>query len=143
MTGMSSCLSRSIPKPKNSNKQFVFIEVAKTGRVTNKKDLHRVRNHIMKDIGMARRKQVPSTEVGNPERGANVKTTLESQIEDSLTEEVQVPLLNLGDWSLGSGRMDPFASYPVPVNSDMLFLVDHGKLKAYSCQLLRHLTSTT
>lgn len=66
---MMSTRRRTVPKQatsgsfKSSNKfssvangGFAFVKVNVNGRVTNKKHLHTIRKHIMKDIGQARRK---------------------------------------------------------------------------------------
>lgn len=80
----------------------------------------------MKDIGKARRKEVLSG--SNHEAKRKVRGFGGIQSHNNTTRErreeaciVPVPQSGL----LGSGRMDPFQSYPVPVDMDMLFLIDH------------------
>jgi hypothetical protein len=104
-----------------ATKEFAFVEVDATGRVTDKDYLHTIRKHIMKDIGRARRKPIPfasertSKSTTSSLRSKQIYTTRE---DDSIMPSPQAGLL-------GSGRMDPFQCYPVPVNMEMLFLIDH------------------
>jgi hypothetical protein len=93
-----------------TNGGFAFVEVDVSGRVTDKKHLHTIRKHIMKDIGKARRKRPAS----QPETKSKVKSSRGNSV-------IPNPQAGL----LGSGRMDPFVCYPVPVDMEMLFLIDH------------------
>ncbi|KAL2075176.1 hypothetical protein VTL71DRAFT_118 [Oculimacula yallundae] len=105
------------------SKEFVFVEVAKTGRVTNKKHLHDVRKHIMKDIGISRRKGNLCCQDPQQKPKGKKRRVLSTSCSDlSYTQNAGVLL---GDWSLGSGRMDPFACYPVDMDQELLFLIDH------------------
>ena len=114
-----------VPSPKSAPKEFCFVEVAETGRVTDKKHLHNVRKHIMKDIGKSRRKKsVPPKEPCQKVRKQNSHTVdrPSSDISSNCSSEYSI----FGPWSLGSGRTDPFACYPITVDRDLLFLIDHG-----------------
>lgn len=125
-TKSKSAFTGHRPKPKNVPKEFVFVEVAKTGRVTDKKHLHNVRKHIMKDIGMSRRKKVPTAEAAEEQSQTTTKPAVESDIRVPLPEREKGGAIPRA-WTFGSGRTDPFACYPVAVDTDMLFLIDHGK----------------
>ncbi|KAH7305651.1 hypothetical protein BKA65DRAFT_200701 [Rhexocercosporidium sp. MPI-PUGE-AT-0058] len=122
MTNISS--QNHVSSVKNAPKEYVFVEVAKTGRVTNKKQLHNVRKHIMKDIGKSRRKNHRGSD--KPQQKANIRSPPAME-----TTSPYSSLTDISDrsipraWSLGSGRTDPFACYPIPVDQDLLFLIDH------------------
>jgi hypothetical protein len=73
----------------------------------------------MKDIGKARRKKVPRPAPSKHEARSKVKGFHRIQAEDDPV--VPVPHVSF----LGSGRLDPFLCYPVPVDMEMLFLIDH------------------
>lgn len=122
-----------VPSPKSAPKEFCFVEVTKTGRVTDKKHLHNVRKHIMKDIGKSRRKKiVPSEESCQKVRKQNRHTVdrPSSDLSSNRSSHCSV----FGAWSLGSGRTDPFACYPIPVDQDLLFLIDHGTQEPHLVQ---------
>ncbi|PMD46176.1 hypothetical protein L207DRAFT_206820 [Hyaloscypha variabilis F] len=102
-----------------SAKEFAFVEVDISGRVTDKSHLHTIRKHIMKDIGKARRKAIPSSaEPKSKARNLRYGKSYKSRGCESI-----IPSPRAGP--LGSGRMDPFQSYPVPVDMELLFLIDH------------------
>lgn len=122
-------LSESIPTKKGP-KEFVFVEVAKTGRVTNKKHLHEVRKHIMKDIGRSRRKPVAPSKETETQPSVPLKCNKSNQAPPNPTKCGRQHSL-MRSYSLGCGRTDPFASYPIEMDSDLLFLVDHG-MELYS-----------
>lgn len=130
---MEATFGKHVPAAKSAQKEYIFVEVAKTGRVINKKHLHNVRKHIMKDIGLSRRKNNKFTEEVPPKEPQKVArkevTRIERAVEASspdYSSPSRSDILTLGDWSLGSGRMDPFACYPIAVDHALLFLVDHG-----------------
>ncbi|KAE9370334.1 hypothetical protein N431DRAFT_426713 [Stipitochalara longipes BDJ] len=104
-----------------SAKEFAFVEVDINGRVTDKSHLHTIRKHIMKDIGKARRKAIPSS--SEPTRRSKDRNSRGSQGHKSRRCGSIVPSPRAGPF--GSGRMDPFQSYPVPVDMEILFLIDH------------------
>jgi hypothetical protein len=97
--------------------RFAFVEVNTNGRVTDKNHLHTIRKHIMKDIGKARRKKVPWPASSEHEAKSKVKDLHRYQAEDNPV----VPVPHAG--FLGSGRLDPFLCYPVPVDMEILFLI--------------------
>lgn len=103
-------------------KEFAFIEVAENGRVTDKKHLHTIQRHIMKDIGKARRKKV----LGSKAAGEQIPSISQRTVDDVVMAEPRRDKTYSirRSWSLGSGRLDPFACYPVQVDDDMLFLLD-------------------
>lgn len=103
-----------------ANGGFAFVEVDANGRVTDKKHLHTIRKHIMKDIGKARRKR-PASQHETKSKGKSFRDQYfhRTQAEDdSVMPNPEAGLL-------GSGRMDPFMCYPVPMDMEMLFLIDH------------------
>ena len=75
----------------------------------------------MKDIGKARRKPIPWSP--KPIRKSKAKTLRNSQVYKTPRCESIIPSPQAGP--LGSSRMDPFQAYPVPVDMELLFLVDH------------------
>jgi hypothetical protein len=103
-------------------KEFAFVEVDINGRVTDKNHLHTIRKHIMKDIGKARRKPIFSTSQYIAK--SNVTTLRDIRVNKTQEEnDFIVPAPEAG--FLGSGRMNPFQCYPVPVDMEILFLIDH------------------
>jgi len=118
---------------KSAPKQFCFVEVAKTGRVTDKKHLQNVRKHIMKDIGKSRRKKVvpPEAPCQKATTKSNANITKPSR-DFSLSHNSNLSMIDA--WYLGSGRTDPFACYPIPVDQDLLFLIDHGTREPHLLQ---------
>ena len=107
-----------------SAKDFAFVEVDSNGRVTDKNHLHTIRKHIMKDIGKARRRPIPSSPKPMcKSKATRAKRVKSSQVYKARGCESFVPLPRTGP--LGSGRMNPFQAYPVPVDMELLFLIDH------------------
>ena len=103
---------------------FEFVEVDNNGRVTDKNHLHTIRKHIMKDIGKARRKKGPLPAFSKHEAESRVKGCTNKNFDRTQAEDDPiVPVPHAG--FLGSGRLDPFLCYPVPVDMEMLFLIDH------------------
>jgi hypothetical protein len=102
-------------------KEFAFVEVDVNGRVTDKNHLHTIRKHIMKDIGKARRKSVFSAS----KCVAKGDVTTIRDMRDRKNQEDHSVVVAPQSGLLGSGRMDPFQCYPVPVDMEMLFLIDH------------------
>lgn len=117
--------SRSLTSPNTippvANGGFVFVEVGVNGRVTDKTHLHTIRKHIMKDIGKARRRPMP---VASTHKERNKAESFNNgYFHKTQRENNPTPIPQAG--LLGSGRMDPFTWYPVPVNMEILFLIDH------------------
>lgn len=129
--------SSHVPPAKSAPKEYVFVEVAKTGRVTNKKQLHTVRKHIMKDIGKSRRKHNRYHKEPQQKAKSNNPQALERASPDSSSTDSSDRSIPRA-WSLGSGRTDPFACYPIPADKDLLFLIDHGTPKSHALHLERY-----
>ncbi|KAM3072513.1 hypothetical protein ACMFMG_009311 [Clarireedia jacksonii] len=105
-----------------ANTEFAFVQVGTNGRVTDKKDLRTVRKHIMKDIGISRRiKKHPASRASA--KGNHNALQSERLHQGYLDENLTVSIHTLG--LPGAGRMNPFISYPVALEPDTLFLLDH------------------
>ncbi|KAF2804568.1 uncharacterized protein BDZ99DRAFT_575220 [Mytilinidion resinicola] len=96
------------------NPAYLFVQVQHTGKVAPRKDVRTaIQKHVMRDIGASRR--------GRPRRKA---------IDKQASGQCQVPVSTgaIMAPSLVSGgtRTNPFASYPIPMNSDTFFLIDYS-----------------
>jgi len=101
-----------------SNTSFLFVEVHHTGKVLPRKDVRTaIQKHVMRDIGAARR--------GRPRRRVKTKEA-QKQSHASMGSSI-APALRLVS---GGARTNPFANYPIPMNSDTLFLIDYCESKA-------------
>jgi hypothetical protein len=114
--------SNYLPKATNGGREFAFVEVDVNGRVTDKNHLHTIRKHIMKDIGKARRKTIIST---SEHQTKSIRRTFNDGPVHKTHGEDDSMLAAPQSGFLGSGRLDPFQCYPVPVDMEMLFLIDH------------------
>lgn len=90
--------------------EFVPVEINGTGQVKNRQVQRKIRKHVMKDIGRARRRD----------------TTAEST-ELIIHGPARVTA------TLGSGQSDPFASYPVKMTLRMHELVNHSQSNLVWC----------
>ncbi|KAH8800425.1 hypothetical protein F5884DRAFT_550814 [Xylogone sp. PMI_703] len=117
--------SQGIAVSKGAVKEFAFVEVAKTGRVTDKNHLRIIRKHVMKDIGKARRKKTTAPEGSKADPLAIIALSSgeKGAREFQAGRHLEQPIIPTG--LVGSGRMDPFSPYPVPLDMETLFLIDH------------------
>jgi hypothetical protein len=110
-----------------ADSSFLFVKVHHTGKVTPNKDVRTaIQKHVMRDIGAARK--------GNPRPRPQAKSGLrlkgkkgEGDTRRAGDEWKSVQANKIPGLISGGLRGDPFAYYPVSMNSDTLFLIDYGK----------------
>ncbi|KAK0130014.1 hypothetical protein ONS96_000552 [Cadophora gregata f. sp. sojae] len=78
----------------------------------------------MKDIGISRRKKITPLEESGQKAKIKSKRIVETPFPDASSSHSSKFSVAIA-WSLGSGRMDPFACYPTPLDQELLFLDDH------------------
>lgn len=118
-------------------KGFLFVEVARTGKVPPSRGLRTaMQKHVMRDIGRMRkgksRPQKPPVE-----KEENLPAYIQAGIKRSSHRRHVDIVCKRNNRSVipqsltGSGRIDPFANYPIEMTQDSLFLIDHGSSLLY------------
>ncbi|CAI6342163.1 unnamed protein product [Periconia digitata] len=106
---------------------FLFLNVNSNGKVSPTKYVRSaIQKHVMRDIGAARQgkpRPRPQSQPGAKQNGAlrgigNLNSEKTAIVCSSSLKTVPALVS-------GGSRTDPFTQYPVPMNSDTLFLIDY------------------
>ena len=127
--------------------KFQFVTVTSSAPELSAESRYLIKKHVMKDIGLARRRYVPEEPHRRP--GATKPSTSSlSRKSSSDSSKSLSPAENRAATQspddlepvsypnphspkpgtiLGAGRIDPFESFSVPSNAEVDILVDHSK----------------
>lgn len=112
-----------------SSSGFLFVEVAPTGKALADKDLRTsIQKHVMKGVVRVRK----TRNCANKIKVDSEKLPICKKNENPGSEQTQMMIeqsifnCEVSRGVCGSGRTNPFARYPIEINLEILFLLDHG-----------------